>query len=543
MKNQSLHQIIRGVAGAAMLWAAGLLAACSDEQTASVPDGEFYDGPLQIRANIEGTLATRTTHEAVDTLRSGLWYLSAPLHTYTSLSPNVLGVLQATFNAEGYADLKDPEGNPVTLTWNDLNPGPEANGDNYGFVLDNVPRMKGFFNNSFVDRFVRNKDLNNGREYYAVIFDDGEQTKYGAALEDETNPNENDILQGYLSFTKEEVGKKVFLNFTLRHVMARLHVELKSSGDDAVDLSQKQVKVWIDHIAAKSYGLNRGRWKGTLSESNTILIYPLDAGDEGSAYRYYTKDDAADKSIYTGEFYLFGSKDQGATMTKQNGDYYCTRNLILPPQSTHNNPDEDATLRPKIYVEVDGRTYWSYLPSVITPDGSGMESFSEFRSGWDITLKGDISGEEPYITFTAIVKDWVGVGSYILDTRQGGIYSMEDYNAAIDAFNEYHHYIMNNSLSKDPSVVESDPKKQKEKMKRKHKLERYGIWNMTGLQFTFHFFADIDNESHMPEKLIDQSIPEPLNRWSRISVHRHGHTIFGCTADDDVKKKMDPRLN
>lgn len=525
MKNKSLHQIIR----AAVLLAAGMAGACSEETAVPVSEGEFYDGPLQIRANIEGTLETRTTYpEGQLKGDTGTWYLSAPLREYTALSTNVLGVLQATFNDEGYADLKDPAGNPVTLTWNDLAAGPTDNGDNYGFVLDNVLRMKGYRDNSFVDGFVRIQGNGGSADYFAVLFKDAEQTKYGAALEKEEGINENDILQGYLSFKSGEVGNKVFLDFSLKHVMARVHVELSSSLE-GLDLSQKDVKVWIDRIAAKSYGMNRGRWTGARAENNTILIYPLDQ-TVGTMYDYtYTKNDAAiyaDTDEHT--FYLLGSKAAGEKMKVADGKY-CTRNLILPPQSTRNSPDEDATLRPKIYVEVDGKTYWSYLPSVITPSGSGMENFSEFKSGWDITLKGDIGGDQPYIQFTAIVKDWVGVGSYVLDSRESGIYSEADYYAAVDAFDAFYNFLGENHIDTNkPDTEEADPTVNKNKKKLKHALERYGHFNSSG-PFVFWFFTDIQESDKVPE-----------NKKYFI-VNAHGHKVFGETDNVKIYEKINKK--
>lgn len=187
MKNKLLYQITRKAARAmaALIAAAGMAGACSDEGAVPVPDEEFYDGPLQIRAKIRGTLETRTTHEPGELRDDGeTWYLSCPLRDYVNKESNnrPLGVLQAKFGSEGYAILTDADGKVVDIRWNDLLPGPVVP-DKYVFVLDNVPRMKGAYLDTYVDHII--DDVSDKRYAQGVVFTEEEKKQYRASLENE----------------------------------------------------------------------------------------------------------------------------------------------------------------------------------------------------------------------------------------------------------------------------------------------------------------------------------------------------------------------
>lgn len=503
MKKESLHHAILRAA-VVLTAAAFMLGSCGDDVPAETPVREFYDGPLAVRAQVDGTLETRTTHPAGE-LTSGEWYLSCPIGSTAGRT------LRAKFNSAGYAELSYQKGDPVELTWNNLiyQGWPEYG---YHFVLDNVPHFPA--DRSFDIWLRESKDSGSQQVAHAVKFKEDEIRKYSAGLETEDGKtNDNDIIQGYTTLTEADRGNKVYVDLTLKHLMARVHVELTSSTNTA-DLT-RPVKVWIDHLASESYALNRSR-AGSM-ENNTLIIRPV-----SDSYI----EDVEDGTLYNHTFYLIGSKDEGKALLPVTDEEdnsveipaYRTGRLILPPQDTHMF---DRTLAPKIHVELDdGRTYTSDLPGTILPDGSGAAIFSEFRSGWDITLKGDITDKPPHIQFTALVQEWNGRGRFVLDTNQGGVVNEEDYKTAVSLLNLY---------GGEKATGKSDDDLEK----LKHRLERYGHWDDVGM-FIFDFFGNIEGE------IRDDNFVKKDFRVL-FGVDLHGHEVYGCKSTHEKSEAVAAR--
>lgn len=502
--------------------AACLFGACSRGETESVPGEEYYDGPLSVTARVEGTLETRTTHPDGVLQPGHDWYLSCPLKEYTTGSATQdvatgMGVLKVGFNAQGQATtFKDKDGKPVDkLTWTMMSP---YESFNYLFVLDNVPHkpsaLYGFYDNRVYD-----DDAENNNVARAVIFDEGEIGKYAAGLEQEGEINANDIVQGYLRLPNDAAGKKVYLPLELRHLMARVRVELTAQG---INLEEQEVKVWIDHVASESYAMNRLR--AAELENSTLIIHPLVKG-RGNNFKY--NPNCTDTDIYNHTLYLLGSEEQGEKPLPSDGDRtYLTHNLLLPPQSTHT---DNSALRPKVHIEVAGKRYSAYLPTVITPGEGGARSFNEFQSGWDITLKADISDAPPHIILSARVQDWNYRGKWPLETRQSGIYDTVDFKNAVDVFKEYAEKKLAEQQDEDALKT------------LKHRLDRYGSWDDVGM-FFFGFFSDIEKDNQILLTYYNVAIEDKDVR-SLFGVKLNGHTVYGCVGTESrgagaLKSKM-----
>lgn len=494
-----------------------LLAACSTEEAELAPDTGGYDGAIRIGARLRGLAETRSTYEEGAPLENSTWYLSCPLKD--SISKNTLGVLQAKFYGTPYAGLTDKEGKTVELRWSDLSP---YSIFGYIFVLDNVPHW------TFRERYLYSDYIDGGDNEANTIgqgvkFSEDEVEKYKAAIETEDgNINSNDLIQGYVSLPAEDWGKKSYIDIPLTHLMSRLCVEVTSSFHD---FSKTPVKVWIDHIAAESYALNRLR-SGNYVD-NTLIIHPL---RKGNTVIYDS--DSTDADFYNHTFYLTGSAAGDAPLLHDEGapGTFRTGRLILPPQDTHTDTD---TLRPRVHIEVEGKQYSSFIPSTLTYEDGVARTFTAFNSGDDIVLSAEITDKPPYITFTGRVRKWVDKGTYSLPAQQGGIYSIDDFREAVKAFNEYVKEAKKNP--QDPDLLK----------KRRHALEHYGYWNLD--MFMFDFFKPLppDGGETLPDTLkIDTTQAGGADSLrSMFGTHLNRHTVYGCDGNEDkgesyLKNKM-----
>ncbi len=494
----NMAQAATRAAAAPLVTAVCLLAAGCGEELDTAPREDYYHGPLLLSARIDGQSGTRAAYPAGPVKDGSTWYFSCPL------AENKMSVLTATFDGSGYADLKTESGDPVELTWDKLH---IAWGKGFLFVLDNVQVMSCDYN------FYEIQGPDTVRIGQGVKFTEEMIDRYRAAVESEDGEiNTNDVIQGYTSFTKEEEGKKVYIEIPLFHLMARLGIEVTSS---VISLADEPVKVWIDHIAAESYGLNRRRSE-TL-EKNTLFIRPFVM--RGKAI--YCPD-STDTEIYNHTFYLIGDENSSEKLIPKSAnagsaDTFRTRRLILPPQSTHLDTDED--LRPRVYIEAGDKRYSSLLPGSVTVDGT-PEAFGEFRSNEDITLVADISSDPPYISFSAKVRKWTYRGTHTLEAQQAGIYNEDDFEKAVKMFKAYAEARKTNP---------DDP----ETEKLRHGLEHYGHWD-AGV-FVFDFYVPLgEKESVLPEQF---KVPDDEFTRGLFNVDLHAHTVYGCVGTSESEQE------
>ena len=365
-----------------------------------------------------------------------------------------------------------------------------------------------------------------------------DRDRYRAQLEpegDEIAPN--DLLAGYwYRVNGPDVKNQIrYIDISLKHIMSRVHVEI--TAPDIPDLDQKPVRVWIDHLARECYGIIRtwhaemvnGVWQHKYPSA---IIYPFYLAtspvnwkvphewregwslirdrsvndDYDHNYNSYSHD-GQDETIYSHKLYLLGDKDKTEkllSVTDETGAKKLrTHYLIMPPQSTNSGTD----LAPRLHLEIDGTSYSCNLPPVITTAGTGQSSlnFEEFKENQDITLKVNVSDEPPKIELSAQVKNWVDKGTWVLETKRGGIYGEDDLIKAVQAFNAY---------------VEATSDE-----KRKHAVERYG--DFIGGKFIFRFFTDLDG-TYPEEAIIDEA------GYLLFDVEMNGHTIYGCNGAAEV---------
>lgn len=560
--------------------------ACSREEAVVPAEGgeELSDKPLVIRAHIEGQLETRGT-VASGLLRGQKWCLSLPLNEYgggIGRRGTQQDYLIADFS-KGYGEFEwhgtDINTVPYELTWNKILDNGDTN--EVTMSLDNAPV---YWDNITIDGRKQGVGLyhkvnigwypNENREEYTDLMPfytedeakkfhptdyerfrgaDGkfDRERYRAQLEpegDEIAPN--DLLLGYWLGSGDNARNKLYIDISIKHIMSRVHVEITSP--DIPDLDRKQVRVWIDHLASECYGIIRNwhaqmilPWcwpsKGHIYPSAIIYPFRLSTkpakdgkwwegwnlmrnmqGSDPDGYTY----DGRDETIYSNTLYLLGDKDKTEKLlpvTDETGAKKLrTHYLIMPPQSTNSG----TAFAPRLHLEIDGTCYSCNLPSVITVGGTGQTStFAEFKENQDITLSVRVSNEPPEIEFSALVYNWVDKGSWVLETKRGGIYEKDDLIKAVQAFNAY--------------VAEQTNEKLE------HAVERYGYFK--GSIFTFVFFTDLPKEGDSLDVYPSGAIIDKAGA-NLFDVEMNGHDIYGCSGKaepgqvpvdkDTLKQKM-----
>lgn len=510
MKRYTIKHIIGYILRcAAVCLAAYLPAACSDEESEPVAvGGEIYDGPLYIRGDIEGMLETRSTHPE-GTLKDDKeeWVLSCLWRHRPALmrDPNRLENLKATFRY-GYGEFTDRGGNSVELKWSDLES--ESVWDQYSFALDNGPVGWDYDNLTSGTRIK-------GNYVTFAAFPDREKLieRYKAQLEPEDDRAPNDLIAGHWNAEVSTVLNTRWVEIPLQHVMSRVHVEL-SVAPTIGNLETDDVKIWINNLADTCYGFFRDwsiSFKGLVVAGqktyDPVLIYPWITDDPKEQVWHQDTTYMPFKS----DLYLIGSKEKGEKLLpiydearNAKKDTFRTHYLIMPPQTRSR---KDKRLEPRLHIEIKGQTYSGVLPAYLKT-GTGQELFSEFGSGKNITLKATINDNPPDIKINATVLPWKDLGTWLLDTDQGGIRTDEEFKAAVEAYNTY---------AANPEATWTSGATKPEA------IERYGSFE--GGKFIFHFLGDF-------EKTEDDSAYKITTGENNFNVNLHGHTVHGYTGHE-----------
>lgn len=485
-----------------------LMAACNREEALSDPAAAgMYDGPLTIRAAIEGLLETRATHSDGNLQDNETWVLSSEGFNYQEY-------FKADFS-KGYGEFKDRD-SIVEIKWSRLKP---MEWGDYIIGLDNGPigwKEDGGLNICYI--------AEKGSSFVNLAYE-GMIDKYKAQVEPEKGMARNDFISGRYQEHSSTALNKRWITIQLRHRMSRVHVEITSNV--IADLgTRKDVKVWLSPLAEKCYGIERVYGNESIHGQNhpgvlidSIMMLP--SGDW-----VLVREKSGDK-VFTSSLYLLGSAEKGEQLLsiedKEKEGTFRTRYLIMPPQTTHVDVTENQDLRPRLYIQIGSDTYSGLIPGNIKV-GDEQRIFNEFGGGQNITLKVKIDNAPPEIDIEATVLQWKDRGTWLLDTDRGGIRTADDFKNAVRAFNEYAERV----------GVEGEWKSGTEKPE---PLERYG--DFKNGKFVFQFFGDFGEEDIPNDCKID-------NKYSnKFEVDLHGHTVYGVVGVDgsgvhneDLKNKM-----
>ena len=486
-----------------------LMTACSREEALSDPAAAgMYDGPLTIRADIEGLLETRATHKEGNLQDNETWVLSSEGHNYQEF-------FKADFS-KGYGEFKDRDDSIVEINWSRLTP--MAWGD-YIIGLDNGPigwKPDGGLNICYIAA--------KGSSFVNLAYE-GMIDKYKAQVEPEDDTMApNDFISGRYQENRSTALNKRWITIQLRHRMSRVHVEITSNVIENLD-TRKDVKVWLSPLAEKCYGIERIYGNESIHGQNHpgVLIDSLEMLPSGEWVLDSVK--SGDK-VFTSSLYLLGSAEKGEPLLSVEGKEgtYRTYYLIMPPQTTHVGATENSALRPTLHIKFGEQEYAGMLPGNIKV-GDEQRIFSEFGGGQNITLKVKITNAPPAIDIEATVRQWKDRGTWLLETDRGGIRTADDFKKAVKAFNEYVGKSEKPTWS--PGTEKPEP------------LERYG--NFGENKFVFQFFGDFEEET----ETIPDDCKIPNDYKDNFDVQLHGHTVYKVVGVDgsgehneELKNKM-----
>lgn len=276
---------------------------------------------------------------------------------------------------------------------------------------------------------------------------------YEASVYDESNSS-NDIVWGEFaaSYNKSPI------EFTLSHQMACVQVNIDTEEDDVEKLIEKGVTVSL--LGIKTMPETFDRATGKVS----------------------AKDDTKNVDLLNGTLDGYGN----------------TPTFIFPPQTF------TEEYRPRLQIKLsDNTTYTGALPRVMftgTKDENEDDPISSyelaFSAGKKLTIYVDLKEsikEQEILFLPAVVEEWVNKGNVTIVSPQLGIYTEEDYEAVVNAYNDGEVDI----------------------------LARYATYSETEGKWTIRIFANIPGEE-APVKFKDKNFILDFN----------GHTVYGCKQEN-----------
>lgn len=274
----------------------------------------------------------------------------------------------------------------------------------------------------FLDNLLPRKTNKNWDETYSVTitFSDLEGSeKYNAQIENEPGKSPNDIVSGYLlpEYASEEI------TFSLEHRMSRLSVEMSDNTKDQLFAGNPQVTITLTGIVLTPYQFIRQikPYGDTYVGDSKVTI------GENPTYKDFNLLENAPLTPITGE-------NEGETTHAK----YTSPNLIFPPQTLR-----EGNERPKLSITVtpqDGvpRTFSGKLPEAMITDNGEYMHLMYFAPGNHLVLRVRFDQEEEDMTIKflpALVKDWDNKGNFYINGKHSGIYSQEEFDTCIKAFN------------------------------------------------------------------------------------------------------------
>lgn len=405
--------------------------------------------PVEVRASIENAATTRST--TTTDITDGTYYFSFPWEekiddNTTEYTCRTLTCQFFTEDGTSVGRVYTPSGSLLQWISNDL---PSSLG--YKFRLDNV-----YGNNTATGYFYKEK-VDHFFESVLVSLAD---TKYEAALipTDGSTP-ENDVVWGTTADIETSPGSSAAnptLSFTLTHRMAQVYAYFDASAFDNIEglNEEDNVTVELTNIAYQPATFNRTDGTvalGTDPERKNITLY------------------------------------NGKLSSLKGGE---TGKLILPPQSLF-----EGNTRQRLRVTIGDRAFSSVLPQGMLYENTNIGATLEFLAG--VCLKLQISAlktkvENLEIEFNPVlVEDWIDIGTYDVQAKQGGIYESTDITKAIEAYNAY----VTATTDADLSTL-------------KTQLERYGrfVYNSDGtiMKYVVNIFEHITKPATLFNKNDDK---------------------------------------
>lgn len=355
--------------------AAMLLASCEENAIDGITEND--SSPLELSAVMDGLVQSRGNDGASEgAVEFGTYYFTYP----QQLSDKELTYTTSACVFTDYIGRIYPTSSP--LEWKAL----PSLGNNYSFRLDNLSE----------EATVKDGD---GTIFtmLGVTLDGDRASKYRATLE---GTNNNDIVWGAVDNVRYGAEK---IHFDMTHRMSRVSVTVQGEQEAL----KGNVTVKLTQTVAEAAVFNRVDGK---------VILP-------------------DNPVYEDIVIVDNAP---LTLVENSVNTYTTPNLILPPQSLRSGAD-----RPRLEITVgEGeslKTYTGVLPSGMIYEAAGYAATLEFCQGVHLELRVSRLSENledtDILFLPAVVRNWDDKGVYVVNSTRQGVYSQEDLENAIKAYN------------------------------------------------------------------------------------------------------------
>lgn len=400
----------------------GFTAGCSDTVD-DMGEAGSPDSPVEIGAAIAAPKAlTRTGRETESRpVKGGRYTVIYPLgHGVASFGDKT--TTDGNFGqGQLHAALVDDDNLTVSLGANTL-------------TADQITSSEGRYRYTMDNLLVREKEPPYpGKVYFKgdvqKQFSAGKEKAIKTGMAGDDNKS-NDLVWGEYEANTTDISSGKKLIFNLYHCMSRVSVVVvaeqfdNGSGEYTYNYNgEHPMRIWLDNMVKQPYSFNRA--------TGTVYV----AGESGEGEEPAAKD----------TLYLLGSPEAGTTPEfdqdetdrvnsglqegAQEAKCYTTENMILAPQHI------DASNRPQLHVEFDGKTYSGYLPRQMNAVGI-MEDLW-FKGGYHLLLRVHFGeGNDLPLDFGIVeLLDWTDITGVTVEANQAGINKLEDIKELISIYN------------------------------------------------------------------------------------------------------------
>ena len=257
----------------------------------------------------------------------------------------------------------------------------------------------------------------------------------------------NDMLFGTAS-ARSTTGR---IDFTLNHILSllKVNVEVYGAKSDNHLVSLENAEVTISNLCTTVGAFQ-------LTDPTNFRYSTSTSTTANTGYGTYFNTQTI-TLIEPGSTEICWESIEDGTVREEFNDYakkiYTTKEFVMPPQTI---PPTTNVGRPLLSVKVPKRdmtgspndmegyvTYSGYIPDVMfNSDSYGNiinptpETIS-LKSGYQLNITATINSPETDLTFAPVkIEAWVSKGTHTITTKQAGIYSADDFDNAIKAFQE-----------------------------------------------------------------------------------------------------------
>ncbi|MCH5239050.1 MAG: hypothetical protein J1F38_02400 [Muribaculaceae bacterium] len=449
----SSRKILQGLlrAGVAVLLSTVCISCVQDEFALPGAGDEDDDDVIRVRATLKPTDNTRTYYGAKEEalVTEGTFYITYPRNTvpeetmsYTKYDRGTVVFGHPEDPETGYAYF-EKDGVLKDLKWRNVK---GEGSSSVSLFIHNIDPSLYTISTSTTDY---------NTQYRQKYLFKADTNPYVASPLDTIDGKNDLIICGGNSITSNggmSARSTTDLTFNLYHRMALLKINLDvygSSDDGLVNLDN--AKVYITNLytnlnSVNLYYCTNSSFKTTSSSSSSSAMQECDVRNLSELIPIVMPE-GENKIEWKNSFDgTYTDEEENKVLNKK---LYQAQPFIFPPQSFAN-----ATARPQIIVEVpkndvtgsdsdrdEVMRFTGYLPTVmyLSDEWGNVTDYSpkttELTSGYVLNVTATINSPNTELTFAPVkVENWVSKSTYSVSTKKAGIYSANDFQKLIEAY-------------------------------------------------------------------------------------------------------------